>query len=206
MELERRRISAIEKSSREGKLIRQWRLSAAGCPYVGEYICRPCDPLQWEKEQNCKLEMRQQISTEGRIDDEENGVLESIRGDEFEHCVEPDNGEQNGRDVHPIPGEGNNSEENWVDAIGSETFGKKENEDQNRSDLARSVLLIAMEDRQKMLQSRGHGDEFLSTSINGEEQKIEFLEVNENSLSTQFGQCEPRSVLSSPTDLSIVRR
>ena len=199
MELERRRISAIEKSSREGKLIRQWRLSAAGCPYVGEYICRPCDPIQWEKDQICRLEMRQKISIEGRMDDEENGVLESTKSDEVEHCGEPDNGEQNGRAVHPIPGERISGEENGVNAIGSETFGEIENEDQNVSDLPRSVLLIAMEDRRKMLQGRGRGDEIMSTSINGEEQKIEFLEVNENCTSTQFGQCEPRSVLSSPT-------
>lgn len=49
MELERRRISAIQQAEREGKFVKKWRLSAAGCPHVGEVICRPCDPLQLEE-------------------------------------------------------------------------------------------------------------------------------------------------------------
>lgn len=48
MELERRRISALQQAEREKKIIRKWRLTAGGCPYVGEYLCRPCDPLRVE--------------------------------------------------------------------------------------------------------------------------------------------------------------
>jgi len=46
IELERRRKSALQQFEREGKFVKKWTLLAAGCPYVGEVICRPCDPLQ----------------------------------------------------------------------------------------------------------------------------------------------------------------
>ena len=46
MELERRRISALKEADRTGDWVTKWRLSAAGCPYIGENICRPCDPLR----------------------------------------------------------------------------------------------------------------------------------------------------------------
>ena len=48
MELERRRISAVQQAKREGKTIEQWRLRAAGCYPVGDVLCRPCDPLRRE--------------------------------------------------------------------------------------------------------------------------------------------------------------
>lgn len=171
MELERKRITALEKAATEGKLIRHWRLSAAGCPYVGEYICRPCDPLQWEKEQNGSLEMQVQSCSEGGIDDEENGIIEGIGAP----CGESVTVEQNGHGIHPTTGDGINGEENGVHSLGSEPCETVGNDDQNRSDLSRPVLLAAIEDRRKMLQGSGRGDEFTSTAINGEEQKIEFL-------------------------------
>lgn len=71
MELERRRISALQEAEREGKLITKWILRAAGCPYVGEAICRPCDPLR-RKEKERNQQSRQ--SVEGGVDNEENGA------------------------------------------------------------------------------------------------------------------------------------
>lgn len=174
MELERRRISALEIASREGKLIRQWRLSAAGCPYVGEYICRSCDPLRSEKEQNGRLEMQQQSCTVGIVDDGEHGVLEG-ECIACEHCSETLNGEQNGLAIQPSTGEWMNGDEIGVHSPISETFGEIENDDPRESDLPRSALHIAMEDRRKMLHGRENGDELTSTSISGEEHNIEFL-------------------------------
>lgn len=49
IELERQRKAALQRSEREGKCVVTWRLRAAGCPYVGEVICSPCDPLKPEK-------------------------------------------------------------------------------------------------------------------------------------------------------------
>jgi hypothetical protein len=52
MDLERRRISALQQAQRDRKMIRKWRLAAAGCPYIGETMCRSCDPLRVEPNSN----------------------------------------------------------------------------------------------------------------------------------------------------------
>lgn len=52
MELERRRLSAVQKAEKEGRPIQKMRLTAAGCPYIGETICKPCDPLRMETKEN----------------------------------------------------------------------------------------------------------------------------------------------------------
>jgi hypothetical protein len=103
------------------------------------------------------------------MDDEENEMIESVGAP----CGESVTVEQNGHGIHPTTDDGINCEENGVHSLGSETCEKVGNDDQNRS--ARPVLLTAIEDRRKMLQGSGRGDEFTSTAINGEEQKIEFL-------------------------------
>eukprot|EP00804_Cyclotella_cryptica_P022948 CCRYP_014973-RA/>CCRYP_014973-RA protein AED:0.15 eAED:0.15 QI:0/-1/0/1/-1/1/1/0/439 len=46
MQMGRKRIVALNDAKREGKPIRRCLLLAAGCPFVGEYICKPCDPLR----------------------------------------------------------------------------------------------------------------------------------------------------------------
>lgn len=48
-ELGRRQISALKEAERKEKWIQKCRLSAAGCPYVGEVVCRPCNPLRSEE-------------------------------------------------------------------------------------------------------------------------------------------------------------
>ena len=73
MELERRRLSEIQKAEKEGKLIQKWRLTAAGYPYIGEIICKPCDPLRKETKEN-------QI-------EQSHPVVEGLQNEEsFSHC------------------------------------------------------------------------------------------------------------------------
>jgi palmitoyltransferase len=49
MQIGRKRITAIADAKKEGKLIRICFLKAAGCPFVGEFICKPCDPLRLDE-------------------------------------------------------------------------------------------------------------------------------------------------------------
>ena len=71
MELQRRRLSAVQTAEREGNLIQKWRLSAAGCPYVGETICKPCDPLRTDDKAN-QIQQTQNGGEEEGIENEEN--------------------------------------------------------------------------------------------------------------------------------------
>jgi hypothetical protein len=70
MELDSRRMAAMQKAEREGKLMTKWRLSAAGCPYVGEIACLPCDPLN--SDEIPESQELQQSNSDG-INKEENG-------------------------------------------------------------------------------------------------------------------------------------
>ena len=72
MEFERRRITAIQQAEREGKIIRKWMLTAAGCPFVGENLCRPCDPLRMES--SLKKEETVENQDAGATDIEGGGV------------------------------------------------------------------------------------------------------------------------------------
>ena len=49
MQMGRRRIAAIGDAKREGQQVRACLLKAAGCPFVGEFICKPCDPLRLDE-------------------------------------------------------------------------------------------------------------------------------------------------------------
>ena len=51
METQRRRLSAIQKADSEGKYIQKFLLRAGGCQYIGEVVCRPCDPLRRDEEE-----------------------------------------------------------------------------------------------------------------------------------------------------------
>lgn len=72
MELQRRRLSAVQTAEREGNLIQKWRLSAAGCPYVGETICKPCDPLRTDDKANQIQQTQNGGEEEEGIENEEN--------------------------------------------------------------------------------------------------------------------------------------
>lgn len=81
---ERRRISAIECAERDGQVVKKWRLRAAGYPYVGELVCRPCDPLRMEEKggvQDQKVQMQQSYATKG-MDNEENGNHDISNGND----------------------------------------------------------------------------------------------------------------------------
>lgn len=67
-------MAAMQKAERDGKLMKKWRLSAAGCPYVGEIACMPCDPLNSDEIPGQEL---QQFDSDG-INNEENGVHTEI--------------------------------------------------------------------------------------------------------------------------------
>lgn len=78
MELERRRIIAIQTAEREGKLITKWRLTAAGFPFLGYKLCRPCDPLG--RDEIGGGQEVQQSHPDG-IGNEEGGIQRSTSGD-----------------------------------------------------------------------------------------------------------------------------
>ena len=67
MEVERRRITAIQQAERDGKIFRKWLLMVAGCPFVGEKVCRPCDPLR----ESVDVQKNPDESSAGGVDVEE---------------------------------------------------------------------------------------------------------------------------------------
>ena len=72
METQRRRLSAIQKADSEGKYIQKFLLRAGGCQYIGEVVCRPCDPLRDEEEVKDNDESKKQqniIENEDTHDD-----------------------------------------------------------------------------------------------------------------------------------------
>lgn len=163
MDLERRRISALEKAAREGKLIKKWRLSAASCPYAGEYICRPCDPLNFENERNHSC---------GEGMDKKNGTRDIENSDKDGYFRKIDNCEQNGHGILKSSVGGIDGEVNEVLSVDSNgrssSCGKIENGDQQSRGEARSALILAMDDRRKKLQRHEYSDELTSTSNSGE--------------------------------------
>ena len=48
MEIERRRLTAIQQAEKDGNWIRKMRLQAAGIPHLGDSICFLCDPIRAE--------------------------------------------------------------------------------------------------------------------------------------------------------------
>jgi len=76
MELERRRISALQQAEREGKVVRKWMLTAAGCPYVGEHLRRPFDPLRVES----RSKKEEQLDESSVEKDESNADATDLEG------------------------------------------------------------------------------------------------------------------------------
>ena len=74
MQMGRRRIAAIGDAKKEGQRIRTCLLKAAGCPFVGECICKPCDPLRLDEMKNKKQSQAEQLEenkSESKQDDNE---------------------------------------------------------------------------------------------------------------------------------------
>ena len=78
IQLERKRINAIQQAEREGMILTKWRLAAAGCPYIGYKFCRPCDPLRHDELEEGR-EIQQSIADE--INNEEENGVQSTCGD-----------------------------------------------------------------------------------------------------------------------------
>ncbi|KAL7551076.1 hypothetical protein ACHAWF_014277 [Thalassiosira exigua] len=119
MSLDYRRLSALQQAEREGRVVRKWLLRAAGCPYVGEVVCRPCDPLRQDEKD--KVHQREMLGVEV-MENEENVA--------------------NGNDcLDSVGGHGH-------DEVGSETNGNhSSNGDKNVLELSTSTLQSAMEKR-----------------------------------------------------------
>lgn len=171
MELERRRISAIAIADREGTLIKKWRLSAAGCPYVGEVICKPCDPLRWG-ENNGDQQMQQPRA--GGIDNEENGVQNHMvngNGNVSSVDAESVGGRTDPlyRGVETADGEVETNSVPFVNEANENHLGS---DDQNGIEI--SALHAAME-RRKIQQQEDEPDGLTSSSHSNVEKKVEFL-------------------------------
>ena len=130
------------------------RLNAAGCPFVGEVICRPCDPMRKEE----------QSPTEEGMDNEEDRLrVEIVVNNESTSLSEVENRESDEEkkiESLPIPAENG--------ADGS-SHSDRENNDQTKEEngieiAVPSALQTAMDRRIQEQQEEVEG-----------EKKIEFL-------------------------------
>jgi len=128
IELERRRKAALQQCEREGTLVTKWRLLAAGCPYVGEVICRPCDPLK--SEENDGDQQNRKSSASGNIDSGNNLIP---LGDE--HGTQtPANGAENALDAGSVGSKLENSVDSIPDKEVSADSGPHVHEANNNND------------------------------------------------------------------------
>ncbi|KAL3811548.1 hypothetical protein ACHAXA_000586 [Cyclostephanos tholiformis] len=160
MELHHRRIAAMRKAEREGKLIRKWRLSAAGCRYVGEIACLPCDPLKLDEISGSQD--IQQSNSDG-MDTEENGIQMDNRNvrshDSFEDVVSRD--EKKDFDEKKI-----------IDLIDD---GHQEIEYHHDIKVPPSALQVAMDIRMKIKHQEEQHDIIENSPSGSEEMKVQFL-------------------------------
>mmetsp|Transcript_14231 Transcript_14231/g.25732 ORF Transcript_14231/g.25732 Transcript_14231/m.25732 type:complete len:409 (-) Transcript_14231:123-1349(-) len=103
MDLERRRIAEIHLAEMQGNMVRAWRLKAAGCPHIGEAICRPCDPIRQE-ETDGDLQMQPQRIE--RMHNEVNNINNNHTSD-GEGNDSPADTKTNGNDTDSSKNEGN---------------------------------------------------------------------------------------------------
>jgi len=155
MELERRRISAIQQADREGKLLTKWRLSAAGCPYVGEVICRSCDPLRWENDSSAAECMKAEGN--GVHKHAENGNGNGSAGIDIEESMRPMADED--AESHSVDN---------VDKVDENNLDINE-----KSSIGKSALHTAIE--QRTVQQKEKGSDGL---MNSTEKKVEFLSTS----------------------------
>ncbi|KAL7520875.1 hypothetical protein ACHAWX_005570 [Stephanocyclus meneghinianus] len=85
MQMGRKRIIALNDAKREGKLTRRCFLMAAGCPFVGEYICKPCDPLRYDDKEGVT-----QSQTDRRDQDKYDEVVDANHRDDEEGTLQQD--------------------------------------------------------------------------------------------------------------------
>jgi len=160
MEFERRRITALQQAEREGEIIRKWMLTAAGCPCVGENLCRPCDPLRVEsnikKEENVE---NRDVSNADATDIEGGGVDVGECAMTTNQCTHDDDGIVNpanqSRPTVPI-GESFDNERVVSAPLDSQ------------DDETSTPLQHAMEARKQL---------HLSDEINAKEEKVEMISL-----------------------------
>ena len=65
IQMGRKRLLAIENAQKEGKQIRKCLLQAAGCPVVGQHVCKPCDPLRLDENRgNVQVKINNEIEAD----------------------------------------------------------------------------------------------------------------------------------------------
>ena len=157
MERERRRISALQQAEREGDTITKMKLNAAGCPFVGEVICRPCDPMRKEE---------QSPTEEGMNNEEDRHRVEIVVNNESTSLSEVENRESDEEkkiESLPIPPENGSSAR--ADGSSHDRENKDRIEEENGIEIAApSALQTAMDRRKQEQQEEVEG-----------EKKIEFL-------------------------------
>ncbi|KAL7527917.1 hypothetical protein ACHAXR_002188 [Thalassiosira sp. AJA248-18] len=162
MELERRRISALQQADREGETIKKWRLKAAGCPYGGDVICGPCDPLDKDRERQ-----NQQSSTEGMDNEENRNIVHIITSNRNGSSSLDSENEGNG------VGRGIDSKRDAdCESIAEPYEGsekKIDSDEQNGIEISAPSALHSAMERRKNHQANGNGEkkvEFLPTTGN----------------------------------------
>eukprot|EP00571_Detonula_confervacea_P002665 CAMPEP_0172324514 /NCGR_PEP_ID=MMETSP1058-20130122/51540_1 /TAXON_ID=83371 /ORGANISM="Detonula confervacea, Strain CCMP 353" /LENGTH=441 /DNA_ID=CAMNT_0013040803 /DNA_START=104 /DNA_END=1429 /DNA_ORIENTATION=- len=176
MELERRRISALQQAEREGKFVKKWRLSAAGCPHVGEVICRPCDPLRLEeKEGNHQM---QQSCDEG-MNNTENGVHKA-NGNGYDGSSDAEKGGRDDLQKSIDSIDDGESENDAIPCINEARDDNLESDDQNC--IEEPPLHAAIERRKNQHQEEAEvhlslftSDELKNAPHSNGEKKVEFL-------------------------------
>jgi len=154
MEIQRRRLSAIQKADSEGKYIQKFLLRAGGCHYVGEVVCKPCDPLRRDEEEvkdNDESKKQQNIiENEGTHDDG--------------HCGH-DFGHGGVSDVEK-------GDLNTVQDVNEENLEKDEREIENPA-----PLQLAMEERKRNQQ---RFDEMNNNETSSQEEEVEIGGVTQS--------------------------
>lgn len=87
MQMGRQRIIAIGDAKKEGKPIRRFFLKAAGCPFVGEFACRPCDPLRLDEKKN-KSRSEENQNGDHNVDEKEDDNKVPFEPEEQSNTVE----------------------------------------------------------------------------------------------------------------------
>ena len=168
MERERMRIAAIQKAEREGKLMKKWSLSAAGCPYVGERVCQTCDPLRWDE----TGEGREMQRSNSDVMDSEDRGFHIGNGNWNNSSLDIENIKSNNSLDDGVSEDEQNviDEKKMTDPI-DDRNRKIDEQDDNK--VTPSALQAAMDARMKMKHQKEQHD-----SIESEEKKVHFLSTS----------------------------
>ena len=153
MEIQRRRLSAIQKADSEGKYIQKFLLRAGGCQYIGEIVCKPCDPLKRDEEE--------------RKDDDESKKQQNIIENEGTH----DDGHC-GHDFGHTTSDVEKGDLNTLQDVNEEDIEKDEREIETPA-----ALQLAMEERKRNQQ---RFDEMDNNETSSQEEEVEIGGVTQS--------------------------